>query len=269
MYDLSSQTLLEAFEELRPFPKMIAMDPDGKRLAFVGIGQGKNNVMILNRQDGALQTLEGHTVTVHSIALSPTKPIAASGDDNLIILWDLISGKPIRRITIGTDWVNTLAFSPDGQLLASGDDSSQILIHDLATQDVRIALESPVCCTMMLLFHPSGQSIVAIGADDVVRVWDIETGNLMHEMKEHTFIVPSIAVSPDGNILASASHDQTIRLWNLSDGKNLRTLTLPDASEVPLSVAFSSDGRFLLVGTHRATVHFFGLPDEQPLFGAD
>jgi WD40 repeat protein len=60
---------------------------------------------------------------------------------------------------------------------------------------------------------------------------------------------PAIAIaydlSPDGRLIASASGN-TLRLWNLADGREVRTIVLPDVHEVG-SVRFAPDGKHLLL----------------------
>ena len=85
-----------------------------------------------------LQTLEGHSDYVISMAFSPDGKLLASGSsDNTIKLWDTHSEASLKTIKRHNDTVGTLAFSSDNKQLASGSMNSFMniwKIHSEASQ---------------------------------------------------------------------------------------------------------------------------------------
>ncbi|KAJ5930705.1 hypothetical protein N7466_006198 [Penicillium verhagenii] len=82
-----------------------------------------------------LQTLEGHSGQISSVAFSPDGLTLASGSkDGTIKLWNTATGTQ-RQILEGGSWesINSLAFSPDGLTLASGSFDGTIELWDTAT----------------------------------------------------------------------------------------------------------------------------------------
>ncbi|KAI2864664.1 hypothetical protein CBS13152_11162 [Aspergillus niger] len=101
--------------------------------------------------DPEMQTLEGHSYAVTSVAFSNNGQLLASGSgDKTIKLWDAATGTLKHTLEGHSDPVYSVAFSNNGQLLASGSQDKTIklwdaatgaLKHDISTDDVATSVE--------------------------------------------------------------------------------------------------------------------------------
>ncbi|MBQ2385681.1 MAG: hypothetical protein II300_00175 [Bacteroidales bacterium] len=90
-----------------------------------------------------LQTLEGDSASVLSVAFSPdgTKIISGSGDKTIKI-WDANTGQCLKTFKGHSGVVTSVAYSPDGTRIISGSEGGSIKIWDAASSLRRAAIVS-------------------------------------------------------------------------------------------------------------------------------
>src|SRR4029077_6498029 len=119
-----------------------------------------------------------HIEKVRTVAYSDKAKLAATSSmDQSIRLWNLETGKEVRKLTGGTSKFELQAsFSPDGKRLVSCnfiDNSVRLWDVETGKELKRIHVPGAVC----IAFSPDGKRIVSGGlVDNAVRVWDAESG---------------------------------------------------------------------------------------------
>ena len=104
-------------------------------------------------------------------AASADGKAAATGDESLVRLWDLASGREVGPPLRKAGRVLALAYSPDGSLLLVGDESGEARLHDARDGTPvggRIALRSDDSIELPVgvdfaAFEPDGRSFQAAG----------------------------------------------------------------------------------------------------------
>ena len=205
--------------------------------------------------DAKLYMQLGHSSGVNSVVFSPDGAFVLTGsNDKTARLWDVATGREVRRFEGHSDRVRSVAFSPDGRsVLTSGDSSARL--WDAATGRELRRFKGHSTAVTSVAFSPDGRFVLT-GSVDNARLWDTATGRQLQSFDEGRFSdVTSVAFSRDGGLVLNGSNDKTARLWDAATGRQLRRLE--GHSAAVKSATFSPDGRFVLTGSDDKTARLW------------
>jgi hypothetical protein len=135
------------------------------------------------------------------------------------ILWDVATGKDLRRFDRVKEEVRCAAFSPSGNQVLLGCSPPRLSIWDVAAGTEVGRLDGHTWAVTAVAWSPDGKMVLSGSRDHSVRLWDQERNKMLHRFEGHAGEVTGVAFSNDGQRAYSASTDKTLRCWDLTAGQ--------------------------------------------------
>ncbi len=208
------------FEEVRTFRAfagVVALSPDGRRVAFTVEG-GTVHVGEADTGEESLPPFRAHEATICSIAFSPDgRRLATAGWDRTAKVWDVSTGRELLTLVGHGNTIARVVFSDDGRRLATASWDKTAKVWDAASGKELLSLRGHEHRVLGVTFRPDGRRLATASQDNTVRIWDAATGNESKVLRGHTGSVMNVAYSGDGKLLASAGGYRTrgeVKVWD-------------------------------------------------------
>ena len=206
-----------------------------------------------------------HAGQLTAIVLLPDgRRALTAAQDHTARIWDLETGKEIRRFEAQASSVWTAAILPDGDRVLLGD-GGRVSLRHIATGEESASFD---CFGKEAVFRISlvsdGRRFAAAGKADV-RLWDIAEAKEIRAYPGFTKSVYAVAATPDGRLLAAGGEEKAVRVWETGPGQLLWTLA--HEKEV-YTVSPSPDGKRLASCGNDNAVRLWDLESGRELWKA-
>jgi WD40 repeat protein len=250
----------------------LAISSDGRR----ALSGDEDKVVRLWDLESArvIREFRGHTGWIFSTAFSPDGRLAYSTSggtynghggwqelpDTAIRVWDVETGREVRRLEGHRSLVWSVAVSPDGRRILTGSQDRMIILWDAETGAEIRRFPGHTNNVMCVAFLPDGRRAVSASYDHTIRLWDTETGQEVYCFRGLTDEVTWAAASPDGRRLISSSWTgRELLLWDLDARKLIHRLDWGSVN--PTRGCFTPDGRHAVWSGSDGVVRLYRLPD--------
>jgi len=200
-----------------------AFSPDSRYVAESSMGKATldSHIRVVELASGKQVSAFGNH-DAFSLALSPDGVTLASGHWDVVILWNMLTGKQLAVLRGFGRYVKGLSFSKDGVLLAASTDSGGLQIWDVPSRTKLFSLDIGGGEVSEPAFSPDGRS-VAVGIYGTGAVWliDARTGKIIDQRKVSDLGCGSVAFSPDGRFIITPSTGGLIT-WPYDRGGTVR-----------------------------------------------
>jgi WD40 repeat protein/tRNA A-37 threonylcarbamoyl transferase component Bud32 len=186
--------------------------------------------------DHSIMTLKGHEGRVDSLIFTPDckRIVSASGSDGIINVWDLVTGKKLRKFKL--DRVNSLiALSPNGRQAVSAGRDFTIEMWDIEGESLIKTFKGHKHRISCVVFSKDGTQIASsdIGSTEhnpTVIIWDVNSDTETSSIQHPGVGIAHMGFSPDGTRLISSSYQgpsggYELRLWDITTGKLIREVS--------------------------------------------
>ncbi|HEY6391210.1 MAG TPA: caspase family protein [Bryobacteraceae bacterium] len=213
----------------------------------------------------------GHTGDIRKMIFTKDgRQLISAGDDKVVRVWDIQSGKTVRTILgdIGAGElgkIDAMALSRDDLYLAVGglleDGKAPIRIYDFGSGEMKDVLTAAGGTVLNLAFSPDGRYLASVVENGDVEIWDMQARRTpVQKIPKHgdtNTPTAMLAFAPDGAHLAR-SFGREIAVWPFSAGKASKAPEQSFARRVT-SFAFSPDARSLAYSVGDGSIGVFDI----------
>ncbi|HCX23001.1 MAG: hypothetical protein CMB80_05200 [Flammeovirgaceae bacterium] len=215
----------------------------------------------------------GHYSSVTAMTFSDDGKILASGAyDRSIVLWDIESGRELRRINC-EDNIESLDFSPDGNLILSIIQNGKGLIHEVTSGRLIKTLSVEDGYLQSGKFLPNGKEMIIAGPK-VATIWSMDKDEPIAFLDgERSYCnyncQHSMDISPDGKWMSTVDRNGQVSLWNIPKRKLINQCQYYDASKFShsgiTSIAFTPDSKSFIIGSEiQGIIQWWVDPAKEP-----
>jgi WD40 repeat protein/serine/threonine protein kinase len=209
------------------FSQHMTLDVAFGPIASIAAAASDRWVTIFNPLNGQIfHQLKGHVIhfsgkrasagTPICVAFTPDgRNVLSGGDDQTICLWDLSTGKRIRRFTTETSSVEQIRVMSDGRRILSGHNDHVLRVWDIENENhPLIEIDTGGRIENLTLTSDSRFAFTS-GEDNSIKLWDLNSHQQCGNLEGHSNLVSGLGLTKDGRWLVSSSWDGTVGIWEL------------------------------------------------------
>ena len=203
-----------------------------------------------------------------SLAFSPNGRFLVSGGlDNTARLWDLETGRLIRRFVGHLDTVSSVGFSPDGRFLLTGSMDNTVKLWEVASGRVVHTLKGRSSGVVSAVLSSDGHFALSgahinpelTGRADHLTLWDLRKGAKIRTFEGRESTPELVALSPDGRYALSVDREGAFAIWNPLNGRSVRKLGSDTETFNPTSALFTPDSLSAIIASSSGLVRVLNI----------
>jgi WD40 repeat protein len=194
-----------------------------------------------------MRILEGHQASPSVLAYARDgRMLASGGGDDLVKLWDPLSGRELRTCLFSPGPVASLAFSSDGRALAAGRNAGTADIVETATGKLlrhhQHERDPSSNMPTIVAFSHDGQRLATAYRNQIIE-WEGLTDRRLQmrspAVSYHPHQIRSLAYSPLGRL--AAGDWNIVSVWHDAHSSAAQTINWPEGTILALAFSAAED----------------------------
>lgn len=173
LIDVSTGSVKKTMEGRGEHVDCLAFSDDGRTLA---VADDDGMVQLWDVASSSVTRTIVPGTGIQALRFAPNGAVLASAEGQTITLYDVASGRLLRKLDKHDAPINALAFSANGQLLASGSDDRTAIIWDVRTGKSKHTLKGHDQTVRTVAFSPDGRLLASGSGNASVVLWDVKSG---------------------------------------------------------------------------------------------
>jgi small GTP-binding protein len=190
-------------------------------------------------------------------AFSPDGKLILTGDDGSTIhLWDIDTGRRLKRLTGHTSRLRKALWSNDQRRILTASDDKTARLWDLKTGHCLHVFEGHSSEVMDIAWSPDEKFALTGGANQAACVWDVASGECLVKLEANSSIWGVAWNSTQTRALFACGND-TLQFWDLVKKRCLKILE--GHTSYVWKVDWSADERYAVTSSYDSTVRFWDI----------
>ncbi|XVU30277.1 hypothetical protein ACQPZJ_25270 [Actinoplanes sp. CA-054009] len=232
--------------------------PDGDRIVSSSAGSYRPQVTMW--QSGpSTPVLDDGPRPLSGLAVSPDGATVAAGDaNNQVIVWDLGTGKIVRRLGVvdPNQYVARVAYLPGGTMVAAASSDGTVrLFGPGSDKPVRTLGRAGASPLRALAVSRDGRQLLTASEDHKLHLWRLADGSV-REFDGPNSTISGLAFNADASLVAVSAADGAVHVWRTGNLEHELTALYRHGDAVN-AVEFTPDGRGFLTASDDTTAAVF------------
>jgi WD40 repeat protein len=169
--------------------------------------------------EDATGVLSDHKGAIGALRFFPdSQSLASGGADGIVRIWNVATGKVVKRLAGPRHPIFSLAISPDAKRLAEGEVGGTIRVYDLGTARQIATFVANEGNVHQVQFLPDNKTLISGGCDGAINMWNSTTGERLGHFAAHDRCVQCLRTNAQGTEAISGSDDGSVKIIDFKKG---------------------------------------------------